>query len=162
MVSSSSTTMVKEGMKVLNVQLISNEIKQPNFKAILDISYKQYSSGVLSMIPPQVLMIQDVKCCYTCKVGSIGDIEIRETYGKLCENRVLKDEFKIVETKGLTCALDFPNVFKTEWIKIVLSRIHDNSIWLENGLVKITKKIVHRVIGYLTLDRPKTMRSEAK
>ena len=97
----------------MNVQLISNEIKQPNFRVILDITYKQDPSGVLSMIPPQVLMIQDVRCCYTCKVGSIGDMEIRETYGKLCKNGVLKDEFKIVDRKGLTRALDLPNVFKT-------------------------------------------------
>ena len=97
-------------------------------------------------------MIQDVISCYTCKVGSIGDMEIRETYGKLCENGALKDEFKIVERKGLTHALHFPNVFKTKWMKIVLSRIHDNFIWLGNGPVKITKKIVHRVTGYPILE----------
>ncbi len=79
-----------------------------------DIAYNGDPFGVLLMIPPQILMIQDVMCCYTCKVGSIGDMEIRELYGKLYENRVLKDEFKVVERKGLTCALDFPNVFKTK------------------------------------------------
>ena len=62
----------------------------------------------------------------------------------------------------MTRALDFPNVFKTKWIKIVLSRIHDNSIWLDNGWVKITKKIVHRVTRHPTLDRSKTIRSESK
>ena len=55
---------------------------------------------------------------------------------------------------------EFPTVFKTEWIRPVLSRIHDGSIWLEDGLVKITKRIVHRVIGYPTLDWPKTLRSD--
>ena len=79
-------------------------------------------------------------------------MDIMETYGKLYKNGALKDEFKIIESKGLTCALDFSNVFKIEWIKIVLSRIHDNSIWLDNGPVKITKKIVHRVTRYPTLD----------
>ena len=52
-------------------------------------------------------------------MGSIGDIEIRETYGKLCENKVLKDEFKIIERRGLKCAYTFPNIFKKEWIGIV-------------------------------------------
>lgn len=107
-------------------------------------------------------MIQDVRCCYTCKVGSTGDMEIKDLYGKLCENKILKEEYKIIERKGLTCALDFPNIFKTEWIKILLSIIHDNSIWLENGHIKITKNIVQRVTWYSTLDRPKTMRSDAK
>ena len=145
----------------MNVKLVRNEIKQPNFRAIPDISYKQDPSGALSMLPPQVLMIQDVRCCYTYKVGNIGDMEIRETYGRLCKNRVLKEEFKIVERKGLTLALDFPNVFKTKWIKIVLSRIHDNSVWLDNEMVKIKKKILHKVTGYPTPDQTKTMRSES-
>ena len=131
------------------MQLIRNKIRQPNLRTIPNISYKKDPSGAFSMIPPRVLMIQDVRYCYTCKVGSIGDMEITETYGKLCENGVLKEEFKFLERKGLTCALDFPNIFKTKCTKIVLSRIHDNSIWMDNGPVKITKKIVHKVIGYL-------------
>ena len=114
------------------------------------------------MILPSVLMIQDVRCCYTCKVGSIGDMEIRDLYGKLCENGVLKEEYNFVERKGLNHALHFPNVFKIEWIKTVHSRIHDKSIWLEDGPIKIKKRIIQRVIGYPTLDRSKTMRSDAK
>lgn len=66
------------------MKFISNEIKQPTFRDILDIAYKQDPSGALSMIPPQLLMIQDVKNWYTCKIGSMGDMEIRETYEKLC------------------------------------------------------------------------------
>ena len=89
-------------------------------------------------------------------------MEIKEAYDRLCVNRVLKDEYKIVEMKGLTRALEFPTIFKIEWKKIVLSRIHDGSLWLEDGLVKISKRIVHRVIGYPALDRPKTRRSDSK
>lgn len=40
MASISSATEIKEGKEVLNVQLINNEIKKPNFKARPDISYK--------------------------------------------------------------------------------------------------------------------------
>ena len=34
--------------------------------------------------------------------------------------------------------------------------------WLEQGPVKITKKMIHRVIGFPTLDRPKTLRSDKR
>ena len=51
----------------------------------------------------------------------------------------------------MTHALKFPTVFKIEWIKNVLSIIHDGFLWLEGGPIKITKKIKHRVIGYPTL-----------
>ena len=85
-------------------------------------------------------------------MGSVGDMELRDAYDRLCENGVLKEEFSIVEKKGLTHALDFPTTFKMEWIKIVLSRIHDGYIWLEGGPMKITKRVIHRVIGFPTLD----------
>ena len=44
----------------------------------------------------------------------------------------------------------------------MLSRIHDGAFWLETGPVKITKKMVHRVTGFPTLDRPKTLRSDKR
>ena len=79
-------------------------------------------------------------------------MQIRGAYNKLCENNFLKEEYKIVEKKGLTRALDFLNVFKTEWIRIVLSQIHDGSLWVEGGPINITKRIIHRLTSYPTLD----------
>ena len=107
-------------------------------------------------------MVQDVRKCYNCKVGAIGYLEISNAFDKLCENGKHIDEFSTVEKKGLTKALVFPTIFKTEWIHIVLSRIHDGSFWLETGPIKFTKKIVHRVTGFPTLDRPKTLRSDKR
>ena len=124
--------------------------------------YKDDPTSALSMIPPKVVMIQYVWKCYNYKVGSIGDLELKEAYDRLCENGKLKDEYQIVERKGLTLALDTPIVFKIEWIKIVLSQIHDRFIWLEKGLVKITKRIVLRVIGYPSLEWPRVIRSATK
>ena len=100
-------------------------------------------------------MMQDVRKCYNCKVGGIWDTKIRQPYEKFCDNGVLKEEFKIIKRKGLTYALEFPIVFRTKWIKIVLSRIHDGCLWLEGKPIKILKRIFHRVIGYPTLDQPK-------
>ena len=91
-----------EGKEFLHVQLVSNEVKQPIFKAIPNIAYKQDPSGALSMILPNVIMIQDVRKCYNCKIGSISDMEISVAYKKLCENGVLKEEYKIGKKKGLT------------------------------------------------------------
>ena len=97
-------------------------------------------------------MVQDVQKCYNYKVGAIGDLEISNAFDKLCDDGKLKDKFSIVEKKGLTKALDFPIVFKIEWIRIVLSRIHNGAFWLEIGLVKFTKKIVNRVTSFPNLD----------
>ena len=107
-------------------------------------------------------MVQDVRKFYNCKVGAIGDFEIANTYEKLCVDGKLKDEFAIVEKKTLTKALAFPTMFKTKWIRIVLSRIHDGAFWLETGLVKFTKKIVNKVTGFQTLDWLITLRSDKR
>ena len=44
----------------------------------------------------------------------------------------------------------------------MLSRIHDGCLWLEDGPVKISKRIIHRVTRYPTLEWPKTLRSDSK
>ena len=103
------------------VQLVSHEVKQPKFRAIPKVTYKADPVGALSMILPKVVMIQDMRKCYNCKVGIFGDIELKEAYDRLCDNGILKEEYKIVEKEGLTRALDFPIGFKIEWIKIILS-----------------------------------------
>ena len=118
MASSSKNPKDKE---IHEVQLVSNEIKQPEFRKILEVAYKNDPSGTLSIIPPKVFMVQDVRKCYNYKIGTIGDLEIFEAYEKLCDNGILKDEFQIVEKKGLKNALVFPTVFKTKLIHIVLS-----------------------------------------
>ena len=74
----------------------------------------------------------------------------------------MKNEFSIIERKGLTKTLEFPIVFKIEWVRIVLSRIHDGAFWLESGPVKFTKKTIHRVTSIPTLDQPKTLHSDKR
>lgn len=100
--------------------------------------------------------------CYNCNIGAIGDLEIFQAYDKLCENQVLKEKFQIDEKKSLTHALVFPIGFKTEWTRIVLSRIHNGCLWLEGETIKITKRIVHRVTRFPTLDPHKTLCSDSK
>ena len=75
----------------------------------------------LSLIPPELLMIHDLRSHYMCKIREIEDFKIRVSYEKLCKNKGLKVEHKQVDQKGLRHALKFPKVFKVEWIKIILS-----------------------------------------
>ena len=57
MVSSSKKTQDKE---TFEVQLVSNQVKQPDFFAIPEVAYKNDPVGALSIIPPKVVMVQDV------------------------------------------------------------------------------------------------------
>ena len=57
-------------------QLVSNEVKQPKFKPIPEVAYKNDPIGALSVIPDKVVMVQDVRNYYNWKIGAIGDLEI--------------------------------------------------------------------------------------
>ena len=52
----SSSQQVK-GKTEFEVQLVSNEVKQPEFKAIPEVAYKDDPTDALSMILPKVVMI---------------------------------------------------------------------------------------------------------
>ena len=60
----------------------------------------------------------------------MGDYEIRGAHERLFNEGTLKDEFKVVERKGLTRALEFPKNFKVELINFFVSRIHDMKYWI--------------------------------
>lgn len=123
------TTIISQ--EVSRIQLVkSDSCPPPKFHAILDISMKGDSMGVLSLIPPKVIMMHDVGSYYMCTIGEIGDYEIREAYDKLCNGGIMKDELKFVERKGLTCALEFSKNFKVEWINVFLRKIHDMNYFL--------------------------------
>ena len=91
-----------KGKESHKIQLVSNEVKKPKFKPIPEVAYKNDPAGALSMIHDKVVMVQDVRKSYNCKIGAIGDLEIYNAFDKLCDKGVLKDEFFIVEKKGLT------------------------------------------------------------
>ena len=58
-----SSSQKGNGNTTFEVQLVSNEVKKLEFKAIPKVVYKNDPIGALSMIPPQVVMIQDVCKC---------------------------------------------------------------------------------------------------
>ena len=46
-----------KGKEPFEVQLVSNEVKQPDFRAIPKVAYKNDPVGALSAIPPKVMMV---------------------------------------------------------------------------------------------------------
>ena len=88
MVSGSKTTKGKDSYEL---QLVSNEVKQPNFKSIPRVTYKNDPVGALLVILDKVVMVQDMRKCYNCKIGAIGDLNIFNSFDKLCDKGILID-----------------------------------------------------------------------
>ena len=109
------------------VRLIKNNTcVEPKYKICLKIASQPDESGAFSKIPPRVLLIEDVRSYIHYKITEIGDLEMDEAYKKLCEAEGnLKDEHKHLQVKGITNALYFLRDFKTDWIRLVLSRMLD-------------------------------------
>ena len=53
---------------MFEVQLVSNEVKQLDFRPIPKVACKNDPIGALSIIPPKVVMVQDVRRCYNYKI----------------------------------------------------------------------------------------------
>ena len=78
-----------QGKESHEIQLVNNEVKQPEFKPIPKVAYKNDSIGALFVIPDKVVMVQDMRKCYNCKIGAIGDLEIYNAFDKLCDEGIL-------------------------------------------------------------------------
>ena len=50
----------------------------------------------------------------------------------------LEDEHKDLESPMLRKEMDIPNFFHEEWVRFVLSRIHEQYVWLDKPY-KITR-----------------------
>ena len=74
--------------------------------------------------------------------------------GELCVNGVLKPKHKHLEDKGLTHIPHLPWSFQIKWIRFILSRVHNEQLWLEQPLL-ITKKMIHRITGLPMLAKAK-------
>ena len=53
-----------KGKDSLEIQLVSNDVKQPKFKPIPKVAYKNDPTGALSTILDKVVMVQDMHKCY--------------------------------------------------------------------------------------------------
>lgn len=110
------------------------------YKLPLAKSIEPDKMRALSSIPPRVILIKDICAFIHCKIEEICQADIDTSYRSVCDNGKLKDEHVLLKTKGLMHALHILNVFKTEWMIIVLSRVHDQFMWLDQP-AKITKEI---------------------
>lgn len=100
-------------------------------------------TGALSSVPSSVLLVEDIHSYIHCKLEELGDKFIRNDLKGLCVNDQLKLEYLPLKTKGLSNVVDFPDMFHEDWVKYVLSKVHDQFLWLETQApIKITKEVI--------------------
>lgn len=114
----------------------------------------------LSSVPSGVLLVEDVCSFIHCKFEDLGDKFIQDEFKGFCDNGLLKEEHMHLKTKGLSHAIDIPNQFHVDWIRYVLSRVHDWFLWLEvEAPIKITKDVIQGVTTFSERGEALTLRT---
>lgn len=115
------------------------------FKEVPKISIKEDSAGALSRVPDGVMYVKDVRACSHCNLEDLGTEDIKSMYQFviLGDSGTIKPKFKAIEDLGLTGIL-YILEFKDELIKYVLTRVHNEFIWLDMPYM-ITKEAIRDV-----------------
>lgn len=87
---------------------------------------------------------------------------ILEQYRSLCDDKgILKEQYKIIADKGFHYAINFLDDFDNELVRFILSRIHDQFMWLDQPH-KITKEAIHAVTIFYSTGEVILLRSMPK
>lgn len=120
---------------------------RPIFKEVPQIAMKEDSTSAFLRVPDDVVYVEDVRAYIHCTLEDLGTEEIKGMYQSviLGSSGTIKSEYQIIKDLGLTRILYIPE-FKDEMIRYVLSRVHNEFIWLYWPHM-ITKEAIHVVTG---------------
>ena len=97
-------------------------------------------------IQDNVLHVEDIHGYIHCKMERIGDVDIHKDLEKICNNDLtLKPEYARLERLNLIKKMFYTDFENEEWVRIVLSRVHDVLLYLRESIVCIDNDLIHKV-----------------
>lgn len=133
MVAFVSTLVLVEALKEL----------QPEFKMHSMRAGEIDMTSALSCVPFGVLLVEDIHSIIHWKSEKLGDKFIQNEFNGFCNHDLLKAEYLHLKTNGFSNAVDFLDQFNVDWVRYVLSRVHDKFLWLEaKAPIKIIKDVI--------------------
>lgn len=87
--------------------------------------------------------MEDIRVYSHCNIEELGNAQMLKLYIDHMIDRMgnLKPEFKMLEEKGFTQFVNFSDFDEPEWVRYILSKIHDKFMWLDKPH-EITKTII--------------------
>ena len=102
------------------------------------------SLRAFSKVSNNVLHVKDIRGYIHYKIESIEDLDIYKDLEKICRNDLsLKPELAYLERLNLVKKMFYIDFDNEEWIKIILSRVHDDLLWLGDSMVSIDNDLIH-------------------
>ena len=104
------------------------------------------SKDAFSQTLEGVLHVEDIRLYIHCKFEIIGNKDIWKDLSEIFkEDKTLNPESGYLQNPNILQYMDYEEFDELEWIRIVLSRIHDQFIWVGDKPTMITKELFHLV-----------------
>lgn len=88
--------------------------------------------NALSQVSARVIVEEGISDYIDCKIEDLGSLAIHTQLGLFCsKDKKIKLEFSILEKKKLHNAVYFLEDFTKDHIRIILSRVHSDKMYLE-------------------------------
>jgi len=134
-------------MDTPNIVKISDR-PRPIFKKYPYKSLEVDPLGAFSSVSHGVLHTEDIRVYIHANIEEFGEFRLRDIYHKqlIDDAFELKPKYKGIQEKHFDQFIHFPCFEEDEWVRYVLSRVHDNFLWLKRPY-KITKEAIRAVTG---------------
>lgn len=115
---------------LLVIDVIDRE--RPNFKKHPYKLLEDDPSRAFSSVPYKLLHVEDIRAYIHSNIEELGSAPMMKlyTHHMICRMGSLKLEFKSIEEKGFTQFINFSVFDEPEWVKYILSRMHNKFMWL--------------------------------
>jgi hypothetical protein len=95
--------------------------------------------AAFSQNPHGIFHVEDIRAYIHCKIEIIGNAQIIRDLRDMMEEGELKHEFTKLKDLNIFQMFEFYEFDELEWIKIILSIIHDKFIWMGDQSTMIRK-----------------------
>lgn len=134
----------------MEIQEVCNVSNRPryNFKKHPFFSPLDDPTGAFSQVLENVLHVEDIRGYIHCKIESIDDLEIQKDLERMCNNDLsLRPKHRFLERLKLVKHMFYTNFDKNKWTRIILSRVHDDLLWLGDVIICIDNDLIYKVTG---------------
>lgn len=117
--------------------------KKHPFKSTLD-----ELEGAFSRTPMGVMHVEDIRAYVYCKKELVGLDRIRSHLETMMNpDKTFTEEFTHLENHPIIKYATAYEFYESEWIKILLSRIHDDLFWIGEVPFRITTNLIYEMTG---------------
>lgn len=118
--------------------------------------------NALSQVPVGLIVEEGISDYIDCNIEDLGSLTIHSQLSLLCgKDKKIKQKYSILEKKMPHNAVYFLEDFIDDHIRIILSRVHGDKMYLERTH-DITPQDVHAIIGFCNIGEVLALRKIIK